>query len=84
MSDAIAKIEQARAAGLPISANMYTYTAAATGLDAAMPLWVQTGGLDAWVERLRIRRCGRGSSPTSVIRRRARKTCCAWPGLPTK
>ena len=53
MSDAIAKIEQARAAGLPISANMYTYTAAATGLDAAMPLWVQAGGLDAWVERLR-------------------------------
>jgi len=32
---------------------MYAYTAAATGLDAAMPLWVQAGGLDAWVERLR-------------------------------
>ena len=32
---------------------MYTYTAGATGLDAAMPPWVQEGGLDKWVERLR-------------------------------
>jgi N-acyl-D-amino-acid deacylase len=35
-----------------ISANMYTYTAGATGLDAAMPLWVQDGGLEAWIARL--------------------------------
>ena len=53
MADAIAAIEHARAAGLPVTANMYTYTAGATGLDAAMPLWVQAGGPDAWVERLR-------------------------------
>jgi len=53
MTQAIAKIEQARAAGLPVSADMYTYTAGATGLDAAMPLWVQADGLDAWVERLK-------------------------------
>ena len=53
MAQAIAQIERARAAGLPVSANMYTYTAGATGLDAAMPLWVQAGGLDAWVERLK-------------------------------
>jgi N-acyl-D-amino-acid deacylase len=53
MAGAIARIDQARAAGLPVSADMYTYTAGATGLDAAMPLWVQAGGLDAWVERLR-------------------------------
>jgi N-acyl-D-amino-acid deacylase len=52
MSQAIAKIEAARATGLDISANMYTYTAGATGLDAAMPPWVQEGGLDAWVKRL--------------------------------
>ncbi len=49
MAGAIAMIEQARAAGLPVTADMYTYTAGATGLDAAMPLWVQAGGLDAWV-----------------------------------
>lgn len=50
---AIAKIEAARAEGLKISANMYTYTAAATGLDAAMPPWVQEGGFSAWASRLR-------------------------------
>src|SRR6185295_3950472 len=36
----IAKVEAARKAGLDVSADMYTYTAGATGLDAAMPPWV--------------------------------------------
>ncbi len=53
MRQAIAKIERARMSGVPISANMYPYVAGATGLDAAMPPWVQEGGLDAWVERLK-------------------------------
>ena len=53
MDDVIAKVEAARAEGLDITADMYTYTAGATGLDAAMPPWVQEGGLDAWVERLK-------------------------------
>jgi N-acyl-D-amino-acid deacylase len=48
----IAAIEQARAAGVRITANMYSYTAGATGLDAAMPSWVQDGGLEAWIKRL--------------------------------
>jgi N-acyl-D-amino-acid deacylase len=52
MREAIAKIAAAREAGLPITANMYTYTAGATGLDAAMPPWVQEGGIDDWVARL--------------------------------
>ena len=52
MARAIARIEAARAGGLAVSANMYAYTAGATGLDAAMPPWVQEGGLDAWVARL--------------------------------
>jgi N-acyl-D-amino-acid deacylase len=47
------KIESARAQGQHITADMYTYVAAATGLDAAMPPWVQEGGLNAWVKRLR-------------------------------
>jgi N-acyl-D-amino-acid deacylase len=46
------RIEAARASGLDITADMYNYTAGATGLDAAMPPWVQEGGLDAWIERL--------------------------------
>lgn len=50
---AIRKIEAARAAGVRITADMYVYTAGATGLDAAMPPWVQEGGLDKWVERLK-------------------------------
>jgi N-acyl-D-amino-acid deacylase len=50
---AIRKIEDARAAGLRITADMYTYTAGQTGLDAAMPPWVQEGGYKSWVARLK-------------------------------
>lgn len=53
MQQAIDKIEVARKEGLSISANMYSYTAGATGLDAAMPPWVREGGLDKWIERLK-------------------------------
>ena len=49
----IAKIEGARKDGLDITADMYTYTAGSTGLDAAMPPWVQEGGYKAWATRLR-------------------------------
>ncbi len=49
----IAKLEKARAEGVPITADMYTYTAGATGLDAAMPPWVQEGGYSKWAERLK-------------------------------
>lgn len=53
MRQAIERIQQARDAGLKVGANMYPYTAGATGLTAAMPPWVQEGGLDAWVTRLK-------------------------------
>ena len=46
-------VESARAEGLNITADMYTYPASATGLNASMPLWVQEGGHDAWVARLK-------------------------------
>jgi N-acyl-D-amino-acid deacylase len=49
----IAMIEEARRQGVRITTDMYTYVAGATGLDAAMPTWVQDGGLEAWIERLR-------------------------------
>tara|TARA_R110002126_G_scaffold1015_34_gene6135 strand:+ start:2716 stop:4458 length:1743 start_codon:yes stop_codon:yes gene_type:complete len=48
----IARVEVARAKGLRITANMYTYTAGSTGLDAAMPTWVQEGGYEQWKKRL--------------------------------
>jgi N-acyl-D-amino-acid deacylase len=51
--EVIRRIEAARAEGLRITTDMYTYPAGATGLDAAMPLWVQAGGLERWIERLR-------------------------------
>ena len=49
----IRKVDSARNAGLRITADMYTYPASSTGLDAAMPTWVQEGGHKAWVARLR-------------------------------
>lgn len=52
MAEAVAKIEAAREAGVAISANMYAYTAGATGLTAGLPPWVQDGGHDAMIERL--------------------------------
>jgi len=48
----IQKIEASRASGLRITADMYPYTAGATGLDAAMPPWVQEGGNQLWIKRL--------------------------------
>jgi len=53
LSNVFDMIDSARQAGLRISADMYSYTAGSTGLNATMPLWVQEGGHDAWVERLR-------------------------------
>ena len=52
MDRVIAKIEAARKEGLKITADMYTYTAGATGLDASMPPWVLDGGYDAAYKRL--------------------------------
>ncbi len=52
MDRAIAKIEAARREGLKITADMYTYPAGATGLDASMPPWVLDGGYDAAYKRL--------------------------------
>lgn len=49
----IKTIEAARANGIRITTNMYNYTAGATGFDAAMPPWVQEGGLEKWIARLK-------------------------------
>ena len=56
-------------AGQRITADMYTYTAGATGLDAAMPTWVQAGGLEAWIARLK--------DPATARQGRSRR--CAGP-----
>jgi len=49
----LAKIEDARKAGMKITADMYTYTAAGTGLDACLPPWTEDGGYPALFKRLR-------------------------------
>jgi N-acyl-D-amino-acid deacylase len=51
--EAIAMVEQARAEGLHITADVYTYPAGSTGLNAAIPPWVQEGGFEASVERMK-------------------------------
>lgn len=53
METAIARIETARAEGLPITADMYTYPFSGTGLDASLPPWAHEGGHNALVERLK-------------------------------
>ncbi len=53
MEQVIAMVEKARREGLKITADMYTYPAGSTGLDAAMPPWVLDGGYEAAFKRLR-------------------------------
>ncbi len=71
LGPAIERIEAARDAGLGVAANMYTYTAGSTGLNAAMPPWVQEGGFAAWRQRLqdpaiRARVAGAMETPTDA------------------
>jgi N-acyl-D-aspartate/D-glutamate deacylase len=54
MGEALAMLEKANASGTPVSATMYPYTAGGTGLAATLPLWVQEGGRDRMVERLKV------------------------------
>jgi N-acyl-D-amino-acid deacylase len=52
VDEMVRRVETARAEGLRITADMYTYPASATGLDASMPAWVQEGGLEGWRKRM--------------------------------
>ena len=53
MERAIAAVEAARAEGLALTADMYTYTFSGTGLDTCIPPWAHEGGITALIERLR-------------------------------
>jgi N-acyl-D-amino-acid deacylase len=75
MDQVIARIENARKAGLRITADMYTYRAGATGLDAAMPPWVQEGGLRAWIARLK------NPAIRARLRREMTTPTTAWESL---
>jgi N-acyl-D-amino-acid deacylase len=75
MERVIAKVDSARRVGAKITADMYTYTAGATGLDAAMPPWVQEGGYRAWAERLK------GPATRARVIREMRTPTDAWENL---
>jgi len=53
LGEVFRRIEAAQAEGLAITANIYTYNAGSTGLEINFPTWVQEGGHDAWVKRLK-------------------------------
>jgi N-acyl-D-amino-acid deacylase len=53
MAAVLKRIEDARAAGLDVSADQYPYIAGQNGLDANLPLWVRDGGRDLMIERLK-------------------------------
>lgn len=52
LDSAIAKIDSARTAGLPVTADMYTYNASSTGLHVQLPEWVREGGIAMMLYRL--------------------------------
>ncbi len=49
----IAMIDKANKSGVRVTADMYNYVAGATGLDAAMPPWIQEGGIKEWIKRMK-------------------------------
>ena len=52
IEQAVARVEEARRGGLKITADMYTYTAGATGFDACIPPWSREGGQEALFKRI--------------------------------
>ena len=72
MRDAVALIDSARRAGVDVTADVYPYTASGTGLSSILPAWVQAGGTDSMVARLRdpaIRARLRGDAGETGARR---------------
>lgn len=53
LDSVLSMIDQANKEGIRITTDMYTYTAGATGLDAAMPPWLQEGGINDWIKRMK-------------------------------
>jgi N-acyl-D-aspartate/D-glutamate deacylase len=75
MGEAVQKLEAAQKAGVNVSATMYPYTAGGTNLNATLPLWVQEGGRDAMLERLR------DPATRARARREIESTIDGWENL---
>ncbi len=54
LDSVIQKMETARAEGLRVTADIYTYNASSTGLTGVIPTWVQEGGHRAWINRMKV------------------------------
>ncbi|HET9367401.1 MAG TPA: amidohydrolase family protein, partial [Candidatus Udaeobacter sp.] len=75
IDDLLSRIEAAQKEGLKITADMYTYTAAGTGLDASLPPWTQDGGYPALFKRLR------DPATREKIKAEVQKPTGAWENL---
>ena len=53
LDEVIKRVEEVRAEGLKITADIYTYNASSTGLTGVIPTWVQEGGHKAWIKRMK-------------------------------
>src|SRR5213080_510449 len=71
----LTRIEAAQKEGLKITADMYTYTAGGTGLDACLPPWTEDGGYPALFKRLR------DASTREKIKTQVRVDSDAWENL---
>jgi N-acyl-D-amino-acid deacylase len=75
IDDLLSRIEAAQKEGLKITADMYTYTAGGTGLDASLPPWTEDGGYPALFERLR------DPAMREKIKAEVQKPTGAWENL---
>jgi dihydroorotase/N-acyl-D-amino-acid deacylase len=84
MQEVVARIERARASGIDVTADAYPYVASANGLHASLPEWVNAGGVDDLVARLRdpalrdriAKETGRDLDADSIL-----LVSCVDPGL---
>jgi N-acyl-D-amino-acid deacylase len=75
IEDLLSRIEAAQKEGLKITADMYTYTAGGTGLDASLPPWTEDGGYPALFKRLR------DPATREKIKAEVQKPTGAWENL---
>src|SRR5882762_6420855 len=75
IDDLLSRIETAQKEGLKITADMYTYTAGGTGLDASLPPWTEDGGYPALFKRLR------DPAMREKIKAEVQKPTGAWENL---
>jgi N-acyl-D-amino-acid deacylase len=84
LDQAIQKVEAARHEGLKITADMYTYTAGATGFDACLPPWAREGGSDAVFKRLEDPELRKRIAGEMKVKGKDWENLCAASGSPER